>query len=43
MKKMYLFGLLLLLVLAACAAPATRQPPAGATGAPVVTVYKSPT
>jgi len=43
MKKLLLFGLVLIALMAACAAPAPSQPVTSTAGTPVVTVYKSPT
>ena len=43
MKRIYWIALVLILLLAACSPPAANRPAASATGAPIVTVYKSPT
>ena len=43
MRRVLVFSLLLVLVLAACGAPASSRPEANQQQLPVVTVYKSPT
>ena len=43
MQKILIVGLLAILLLSACAAPADDQQTSDEDGSPVVTVYKSPT
>jgi uncharacterized lipoprotein YajG len=43
MQKILVFGLLAVVLLSACAAPAADQQVTDEEGSPIITVYKSPT